>query len=131
MLIFNTPIVWPTSTSWVLLMMAISLCGFGTQLFLTTGLQREAASRGSLGTYTQIIFAEMLDRIIFHSKLSVLGLVGTGIILTSALYVAVSDYHRAPTMWAHDCGTVDEEPKGAWRGDLPYNAWRVARASIR
>ena len=95
MLIFKTPIVWPSSISWVLLMIAISLCGFGTQIFLTMGLQRETASRGSLGTYTQVIFAEISDRIIFHSKLSVLGLIGTGIILISALYVGVSGCHHA------------------------------------
>jgi hypothetical protein len=76
-------------------MVGVSVCGFALQLLLTMGLQRETASRGSLGTYTQIIFAEVSDRIIFQSKLSVLGLVGTGIILASALYVAVSDFHHA------------------------------------
>ena len=93
MMIFKTPVVWPNSISWVLLIIATSLCGFTVQLFLTMGLQRETASRGSLATYTQIVFAEISDRIIFHSELSVLGLIGTAIILTSALYVAVSDCH--------------------------------------
>ena len=95
MLIFKTPVVWPNSISWVLLMIGISLCGFSLQLLLTMGLQRETASRGSLGTYTQIIFAEMSDRILFHSKPTVLDLLGTGIILTSAVYVAVSGFHYA------------------------------------
>lgn len=95
MLIFKTPIVWPSNISWVLLMVGVSLCGFTLQLLLTMGLQRETASRGSLGTYTQIIFAEMSDRILFHSKPSVLDLFGTGIILTSAIYVAVSGFHYA------------------------------------
>ncbi len=95
MLIFKTPVVWPSNISWVLLMVGISLSGFTLQLFLTMGLQRETASRGSLGTYTQIIFAEISDRIIFHTKPSVLSLIGTGIILTSAVYVAVSDFHYA------------------------------------
>ena len=95
MLIFKIPVVWPNDISWVLLMVGVSLCGFGVQLSLTMGLQRETASRASLGTYTQIIFAEISDRIIFHSKPSVLSLIGTGIILTSAVYVAVSDFHYA------------------------------------
>lgn len=95
MLVFKTPVVWPNNISWVLLMIAVSLCGFGLQLFLTMGLQRETASRGSLGTYTQIIFAEMSDRVLFHSKPTVLDLLGTGIILTSAVYVAVSGFHYA------------------------------------
>jgi drug/metabolite transporter (DMT)-like permease len=93
MLIFKTPVVWPNSISWVLLMIGVSLCGFCVQLFVTMGLQRETASRGIIGTYTQIIFAEISDRILFHSKLSVLALFGTGIILTSAVYVAVSGFH--------------------------------------
>ena len=95
MLIFKTPVVWPNNISWVLLMVGIGLCGFGVQLCLTMGLQRETASRATLGTYTQIIFAEISDRIIFHSEPSVLSLIGTGIILTSAVYVAVSDFHYA------------------------------------
>ena len=95
MLIFKTPVVWPNNISWLLLMVGVSLCGFTLQIFLTMGLQRETASRGTLGTYTQIIFAEIADRIIFHTKPSVLGLIGTGIVLTSAVYVAVSDSHYA------------------------------------
>jgi hypothetical protein len=98
-LIFKTPIVLPNSVSWVLLMVAITLCGFGSQLFLTMGLQRETASRGSLGIYTQITFAEISDRIIFHSKSSVLSLIGTGVILTSAVYVVVSDCHHHKMIW--------------------------------
>ena len=95
MLIFKIPVMWPNNISWVLLMVGVSLCGFVAQLCLTTGIQRETASRASLGTYTQILFTEISDRIIFHSKPSVLSLIGTGIILTSAVYVAVSGFHYA------------------------------------
>lgn len=98
MLVFKTPIVWPNSISWVLLMIAISLFGFSLQLLLTMGFQRETASRGSLATYTRIVFAEISDRVIFYSKLSGLSLIGTAIVLTSAIYVAVSDCYYASTL---------------------------------
>jgi len=115
---FKTSIVWPSSISWVLLMIGIGLCGFGTQLFLTMGFQRETASRASLGTYTQIIFAEILDRIAFHSELSVLSLIGTGVILTSAIYVAVSNFHHV-SMIHHELMTVVQLMK---HGQAPKEA---------
>ena len=53
------------------------------------GLQRETASRGSLAVYSKIIFATMLEWILFHTLPSYLSVVGTLMIVVSALYIVV------------------------------------------
>jgi len=53
------------------------------------GLQRETASRGTLAIYSKIIFATMLERIVFHTLPTFLSVVGTLMIVVSALYIVV------------------------------------------
>ena len=56
---------------------------------LTMGLQRETASRGTLAMYSRIIFATMFERILFHTLPSYLSVIGTLMIVVSALYIVV------------------------------------------
>ncbi|THH03428.1 hypothetical protein EW145_g6261 [Phellinidium pouzarii] len=65
-------------------------------VFLTMGLQREAAGRGTLAIYIQIIFASILEQIFFHTVPSVLSVVGTLIILGSAIFVALTKKSEQP-----------------------------------
>jgi len=53
------------------------------------GLQRETASRGTLAIYSKIIFATILERIVFHTLPTFLSVVGTLMIVMSALYIVV------------------------------------------
>lgn len=86
-------------------------CRCSTQTLLTMGLQRETAGRGAMAIYLQvsfsasheesritlvfqIIFATILERIFFYSIPSTLSVVGTCIIMASAIYVAVSHLTR-------------------------------------
>ncbi|KAG9225505.1 hypothetical protein CCMSSC00406_0003008 [Pleurotus cornucopiae] len=86
----QTKLVFPSKIEWLLLLLLIGVFGFIAQVLLTMGLQRETASRGSLGIYTQIVFAGILERIFFHTAPSVLSAIGTIIIITSALYVVLT-----------------------------------------
>ncbi|KAF8063349.1 hypothetical protein FPV67DRAFT_238316 [Lyophyllum atratum] len=86
----RTPIVVPTKLEWLGLLVMIGIFGFIAQILLTMGLQRETAGRGSIAVYTQIVFAAVLERIFFKTTPSVLSVVGTLIIITTALYVAVT-----------------------------------------
>ncbi|KAJ3891143.1 integral membrane protein DUF6 [Lentinula edodes] len=91
----HTPVVIPTSPIWLLLLLEIGVFGFDFVLrsiiiFLTLGLQRETASRGTLAIYTLIVFTSLLDRIFFHSAPSLLSVLGTLIIVGSALWVIVT-----------------------------------------
>ena len=73
------------------------------------GLQREAVGRGTMAVYTQVaiiliteiragldkkneqvVYAMTFDQIFFHSSPSLLSILGTLIIVFSAIYVAVS-----------------------------------------
>jgi len=106
-MINNTKIVIPTRLEWLSLLAVIGILGFlaqvngfeanhfvtlranDIQILLTMGLQRETASRGSLAVYSKIVFATMLERILFHTLPAYLSVVGTLMILVSALYIAV------------------------------------------
>jgi len=90
MLIERIPFVMPVRLDAFLLLAMIGLFGFVAQTLLTMGLQRETAGRGTLAIYLQIIFATILERMFFHSTPSILSVIGSIIILTSAVYVAVT-----------------------------------------
>lgn len=90
MIILRVPIIMPQNFLFAVLMLGIGVFGFLTQVFLTMGLQRETASRGSLGLYVQILFAAIAERWIFHTTPSYLSLLGTIIIMACAIYVALN-----------------------------------------
>jgi len=71
------------------MLLMIGLFGFVAQVLLTMGLQRETAGRGSMAIYLQIIFATIFERMFFHSSPSFLSVLGTLIIVGSAIYIAV------------------------------------------
>ncbi|KAJ6482077.1 hypothetical protein C8R47DRAFT_1133854 [Mycena vitilis] len=90
MAIVREPIVVPTRRAWLGLLAVIGILGFASQILLTMGFQRETAGRASLALYTQIIFASILERIFFYTRPNVLSLIGTLIIMASAIYVAMT-----------------------------------------
>lgn len=55
------------------------------------GLQRETAGRGTMAIYVQVVFALFFEQVVFKTVPGALSLLGTTIILGSAIYVAVSD----------------------------------------
>ncbi|KAI1789861.1 hypothetical protein LXA43DRAFT_892024 [Ganoderma leucocontextum] len=94
--VLRIPVVVPTSLDWLLTLCFIGLAGFGgQQVLLTLGLQRETAGRGTIAVYGQgsafqIVFATAFQRIFFHTTPSLLSILGTAIIVGSALYVALT-----------------------------------------
>ncbi|KAJ6602423.1 hypothetical protein DFH09DRAFT_1124828 [Mycena vulgaris] len=90
MAIIQEPMVIPTRLAWLGLLAVIGILGFGAQILLTMGFQRETAGRASMALYTQIIFASILERIFFHTTPTFLSLFGTSIIMSSAIYVALT-----------------------------------------
>ncbi|TFK63953.1 drug/metabolite transporter superfamily [Pluteus cervinus] len=94
MIVMKTPIVIPTQLIWLAILILIGIFGFVAQLLLTMGMQRESAGRASIAVYTQVIFATILEQIFFHTTPSVLSVLGTVMILTSALYVAGTKQKR-------------------------------------
>ncbi|KAF8590381.1 hypothetical protein K439DRAFT_1627884 [Ramaria rubella] len=90
MIIERTKPVVPDHWKYIVLLLSVSVFGFLTQSLLIFGLRKETASRGSLAIYIQIVYASMLERILFHVTPSMLSLFGTVIILGSALYVGLT-----------------------------------------
>ncbi|KAF8647966.1 hypothetical protein AX16_006428 [Volvariella volvacea WC 439] len=90
MIATKTPLVIPTQLDWLGMLFMIGIFGFVAQVLLTMGLQREAAGRGTMAIYTQVIFATILERIFFHTSPPFLSIIGTVLILSSALYVALT-----------------------------------------
>ncbi|KAG2155320.1 drug/metabolite transporter superfamily [Suillus bovinus] len=90
MVVFDIPVVYPTSWMWMLLLFMVGVFGFAAQTLLTMGLQRETVSRGITGMYAQLVFAVMLERLLFGVIPSLLSVFGAAVIMSSSLYVVVS-----------------------------------------
>ncbi|KAI0262063.1 hypothetical protein BC834DRAFT_892921 [Gloeopeniophorella convolvens] len=90
MIIFKVPPVIPTRISWLAMLLLIGIFGFIAQTLLTMGLQRETAARGTLAVYIGVVFALALERIVFHTSPSALSIAGMVVILSAAIYTALT-----------------------------------------
>lgn len=88
--ISGEPIVYPTPWQWDVLLLLIGVLSFIAQMCLTMGLQRETAARGTIGVYVQVIFADVLEVLFFKTMPSFLSFLGTGIIMTCAIYIVLT-----------------------------------------
>ncbi|MCJ1475328.1 hypothetical protein MMC13_003990 [Lambiella insularis] len=77
-----------TLREWTLLF-ALGVCGFVMQFLLTAGLAHEKSSRATQMVYTQMLFALAFDKIFWNSTPGVWSIVGSSLVLGSAIYVAV------------------------------------------
>lgn len=80
---FQTP---RTMKQWLLLG-SLGVCGFCHQLLLTIGIQKERAGRGTLMSYTNLIYAVFWDVLLFGHWPSFWSLCGMILITGSTLYV--------------------------------------------
>ncbi|QRV95556.1 transport protein [Ceratobasidium sp. AG-Ba] len=120
----HTAWVLPTRWTWLGMLLLIGLFGFLAQLLLTIGLQRETASRGALALYVQIVFSLLFERLVFGVVPGALSVVGTCIIMGSAIYVAMNKpdtkssapaNSESTAMW--DLAPAAEEGRGLLDGD--------------
>ncbi|KAH9051567.1 DUF6-domain-containing protein [Lactarius deliciosus] len=85
------------------------------KILLTMGLQRETAARGSLANYIGVVFALAFERIVFHTTPSELSIAGSVIIMSSAIYVALTKSSK-PAPYDHVLErpllTADDEDHG-------------------
>ena len=85
----NVPFALPqTPREWIYLIF-LGICGFAMQFLLSAGLQHEKSSRATNMVYTQMLFALILDKLVFGVNPSLLSLLGSSLILGSAIYVAM------------------------------------------
>ncbi|CAZ84127.1 unnamed protein product [Tuber melanosporum] len=99
-------LIWPhTLLQWALLL-GVGISGFGTQYFLTLGLQVEKAGRATNMVYTQMLFALVWERIVWGTTPGWGSLVGSGCILGSVLWVGLK---KAEKLEVAKERAVDEE----------------------
>ena len=67
----------------------LGTAGFIMQFLLAVGLQYEKSSRATNMAYTQMLFSLFFDKIIFGTSPGILSIIGSSLILGSAIYVAV------------------------------------------
>ncbi|RXW20827.1 hypothetical protein EST38_g5016 [Candolleomyces aberdarensis] len=105
MIVTGEKFIIPTKVEWLSMLLMIGLFGFFAQILLTMGLQRETASRGSMAIYTQIVFATIFERIFFNTVPSPLSVIGTVLIIFSAIYTALSK-KQVPKLSLNDESTT-------------------------
>ncbi|KAI9849306.1 MAG: hypothetical protein M1837_004766 [Sclerophora amabilis] len=67
----------------------LGICGFVMQFLLTAGLTHEKSSRATNMVYTQMLFALSFDKIIWGTTPGAISIIGSSLILGSAIYVAL------------------------------------------
>ncbi|KAI1644322.1 uncharacterized protein F4817DRAFT_222694 [Daldinia loculata] len=92
-------------TQWTLLV-AIGIAGFLLQFLLTEGLQREKAGRATNLIYTQMVFALILERVVWGTTPPVESLFGSALIIGSAIWVSLQ---KSKTATEQKALVVDEE----------------------
>ncbi|KAH9007499.1 EamA-like transporter family-domain-containing protein [Lactarius hengduanensis] len=90
MVLFKVPLVVPTRVLWLAMMFVVGILGLIGQALLTMGLQRETAGRSALAIYSSIVFAIMFEFIFSRTTPSPLSVIGTLIIVSSAMYITLT-----------------------------------------
>ncbi len=85
----NTSFVLPATLKEWCYLFFLGVCGFVMQFLLASGLQYEKSSRATNMVYTQMLFALSFDKLVWGTTPSGVSIVGSGMILGSAIYVAV------------------------------------------
>jgi drug/metabolite transporter (DMT)-like permease len=80
----------PASLRQWLLLISLGVTGFIMQFMLTAGLGGEKSNRATAMVYTHMLFAAGFDKWIFGHEMSVISLLGCGLIIGSALWAALS-----------------------------------------
>jgi len=81
---------------WIYLLF-LGICGFVMQFLLTTGLAYEKSSRATNMVYTQMLFALAFDKLVWDTTPGFLSILGSSLILGSALYIAVLNNKKKET----------------------------------
>ncbi|TVY61869.1 putative membrane protein [Fusarium oxysporum f. sp. cubense] len=77
-----------TIAEWCLLL-SIGISGFLLQLLLTEGLQREKAGRATNLIYVQMVFALIIERIVWGTTPPITSFIGSALIIGSAIWVSL------------------------------------------
>jgi drug/metabolite transporter (DMT)-like permease len=114
---------------WAMLVF-LGMCGFLTQFLLTKGLSvggRLNSARATNMTYTHMLFALALDKLVFGQSPGWWSVAGSGLILGSAIYVAMQKQEGESTADEAVVGGNEDEEIGM----LSFRGRRDARGGDR
>jgi len=96
----------------------LGVCGFVAQYLLTTGLAAGGRGNGAATQmiYTQMLFALALDKWVFGQSPGWWSLGGSGLILGSAIFVAIQQQQFLGKEMDEEMGGSSEEEMGMLRG---------------
>ncbi|KAH9876054.1 hypothetical protein J1614_003933, partial [Plenodomus biglobosus] len=86
----------------------LGICGFVMQFLLAAGLQYEKSSRATNMVYMQMLFALTFDKLVWGTTPGTLSIIGSSLILGSAIYVAMNK-EQPGRREGHGDGDGDEE----------------------
>ncbi|KAF8723820.1 hypothetical protein AX14_009146 [Amanita brunnescens Koide BX004] len=95
LIVTGTSIVIPKQMLSLGMLALIGIFGFIAQTLMTIGYQIEAAGRASMGIYSQMIFGVILERLVFGTVPVILSILGTCLIMGSALYITMTKVREA------------------------------------
>ncbi|KAI1492023.1 hypothetical protein F5X96DRAFT_628975 [Biscogniauxia mediterranea] len=90
---------------WTLLTI-IGVAGFLLQFLLTEGLQREKAGRATNMIYIQMVFALIIERVIWGTTPPVMSFAGSGLIIGAAIWLS---FQKSKPSSQKDTPVIDEE----------------------
>lgn len=108
----------------------LGLTGFIMQFLLAAGLQYEKSSRATNMTYSQMLFALAFDKLVFGTTPGILSIIGSSLILGSAIYVAVKKDEGANKAGDPSTNNADEE-RGLVAGIDAEDDERIERAPVQ
>lgn len=135
-----SPIIWPGSKlsfqlpanlrQWAMLFF-LGACGFIMQFMLAAGLAHEKSNRATNMVYTQMLFALLFDKMIFGTTPGGWSLVGSVLILGSALFVAIGKGREQEVVRVAAATGGDVEEEGGLLSDMDGNEEEVEEVQLQ
>ncbi|KAL6706163.1 hypothetical protein ACN47E_006079 [Coniothyrium glycines] len=108
----------------------LGICGFVMQFLLAAGLQYEKSSRATNMVYMQMLFALTFDKLVWGTTPGTLSIIGSSLILGSAIYVAMNKQDPKKKSQEVERGDdeeevglispeIDESRRGSENTDIP------------
>ncbi|KAF1946169.1 hypothetical protein EJ02DRAFT_500296 [Clathrospora elynae] len=96
----------------------LGICGFVMQFLLAAGLQYEKSSRATNMVYMQMLFALTFDKLVWGTTPGLLSIIGSSLILGSAIYVAMNKEDPNNKVEPTERGDGEEERVRAFPGEF-------------
>ncbi|KAK4057748.1 hypothetical protein OIO90_001396 [Microbotryomycetes sp. JL221] len=121
-ILFNAPPVLHLNVGFFLLITPIGIFGFIAQALLTLGLQLEKAGRGTLAVYSNLLFAILLERVVFNHFPDGWSLIGASIIVGCAVRVALDKTKKQTSDIGRNKTSVDDSVDDLEAAGVPDQA---------